>query len=95
MLPQNHELPPLVWVAPDSPGLKGLDKEKDIYLVSALGRLKIRLKELPGLHPEAVLYRRGDWMKRGGGANQLIAARLTDMGNGAPFYDQYVKLENI
>ena len=49
---------------------------------------------MPGLHPEAVLYRRGDWMKLTGGCNQLIEARLTDMGNGAAFYDQYVRLEN-
>jgi len=41
-----------------------------------------------------VLYRRGDWMNRGGGVNQLIAAGLTDIGSGAPFYDQYVRLEN-
>ncbi len=33
-------------------------------------------------------------MNRGGGANRLIAAGLTDMGGGAPFYDQYVRLEN-
>ena len=26
--------------------------------------------------------------------HQLIAAGLTDMGGGAPFYDQYVRLEN-
>jgi hypothetical protein len=30
----------------------------------------------------------------GGGANQLIEARLTDMGSGAAFYSQYVRLEN-
>jgi len=48
----------------------------------------------PGLHPGAVVYRRGDWMKQGGGANQLIASGLTDIGGGAPFYEQYVRLEN-
>jgi hypothetical protein len=49
---------------------------------------------MPGLHPGAVVYRRGDWMSRGGGANQLVASGLTDMGGGAPFYEQYVRLEN-
>ena len=47
-----------------------------------------------GLHPGAVVYRRGDWMSLGGGANQLIASGVTDLGGGAPFYDQYVRLEN-
>jgi hypothetical protein len=59
-----------------------------------LGRLKVALDIMPGLHPGVVLYRRGDWMNRGGGVNQLIAAGLTDIGSGAPFYDQYVRLEN-
>ncbi len=31
---------------------------------------------------------------QGGGANQLIASGLTDIGGGAPFYEQYVRLEN-
>ena len=63
-------------------------------MVSPLGRLKVRVKYLQGLHPEVVIYRRGDWMKFGGGANQLIAAELTDLGDGAAYYSQYVRLEN-
>ena len=63
-------------------------------MVSPSGRLKIALDVMPGLHPETVLYRRGDWMNRGGGVNQLICAGLADIGSGTPFYDQYVRLEN-
>jgi hypothetical protein len=33
-------------------------------------------------------------MSRGGGINQLISADITDLGAGAPFYDQHVRLEN-
>jgi hypothetical protein len=40
-----------------------------------------------------VIYRRGDWLKLGGGANRLIEDGVTDLGNGAPFYDQHVRLE--
>jgi hypothetical protein len=40
------------------------------------------------------LYRRGDWLKCGGGVNQLIVAELTDIGKGAAYYQQYVRLEN-
>jgi hypothetical protein len=40
------------------------------------------------------LYRRGDWMRLGGGINRLIDPSLTDMGIGGAFYDQYVRLEN-
>ena len=94
MLPGQQKIPPEVWIAPDSPALAGLDAKKDVYLVSPLGRLKVSVRTLPGLHPEVVLYRRGDWMCLGGGANQLIEARLTDIGSGAAYYSQYTKLEN-
>jgi hypothetical protein len=33
-------------------------------------------------------------MKLGGGANQFTAADVTDIGNGAPYYQQCVRLEN-
>jgi hypothetical protein len=49
---------------------------------------------MPDLHSKVVLYRRGDWMSRGGGINQLISAGISDLGSGATFYDQYVRLEN-
>jgi len=94
ILAENQIIPPVAWVAPDCAALSRLDLETDVFISSPLGRLKVRLKTMPGLHPEVVVYRRGDWMKLGGGINQLIQERLTDMGWGAAFYDQYVKLEN-
>lgn len=94
MLPEDQKQPPTVWVAPDSLGVKNLNPEKPAELVSPKGRLRVALQTLEGLHPEVVIYRRGDWISRGGGVNQLIAARLTDIGSGAAYYDQYVRLEN-
>jgi anaerobic selenocysteine-containing dehydrogenase len=94
MPPEQQKHPPEVWIAPDSHVWANLDAKKDVYLVSPLGRLKVSLKTLPGLHPKTVLYRRGDWMSMGGGANQLIESKQTDMGPGAAFYSQYVRLEN-
>ncbi len=44
--------------------------------------------------PLVVIYRRGDWMHYGGGANQLIKSKITDLGEGAAFYSQHVRLEN-
>ncbi len=94
ILPEDQTMPPTVRVAPECPALAVVDRQKDVYLVSLIGRMKVTLDILPGLHPGAVLYRRGDWMKLGGGANQLIEARLTDIGGGAAYYEQYVRLEN-
>jgi anaerobic selenocysteine-containing dehydrogenase len=94
ILPEEQRALPSVWVAPDCLGLARLDASRPAVLVSPSGRLAVRLRRLPGLHPAAVVYRRGDWMNCGGGVNQLIGAGLTDLGGGAPFYDQYVRLEN-
>ena len=94
MLPEDQKQPPVVWVAPDSLCLEKLNLEKPVELVSPLGRLEVSVQTRPDLHPDVVIYRRGDWISRGGGANQLIEARLTDIGSGAAYYDQYVRLEN-
>ena len=94
ILPEEHDPVPQVWVSAERDAAGSLDLEKDVYMVSPLGRLKVRVKYIQGLHPEVVIYRRGDWMRLGGGANQIIAAELTDMGNGAAYYSQYVRLEN-
>ena len=94
ILPEEQNGLPTAWVAPDNRLLPKIDPNGDVCIVSALGRLKVALHIMPGLHPGVVLYRRGDWMNRDGGVNQLIAAGLTDIGLGAPFYDQYVRLEN-
>ena len=92
---EDQQIPLVVWVSPRCPALKALDLERDIRLVSPLGSLEVAVKPLVGLHRETVLARRGTWMKLGGGLNRLIAAQLTDIGNGAPYYAQYVRLENI
>ena len=94
ILPDDQDVPPVVRVAPDSAALRAIDTQKDVYMVSPLGRMKVRLATLSGLHPRVVLCRRGDWMKGGAGVNQLVEEGLTDMGTGAPFYDQCVRLEN-
>lgn len=94
ILPEDHDDVPPVWVSPDNPMLSDIDRSAAVYLASPLGRLKINLHTLSGLHPKVVLYRRGDWMNLGGGVNQLISGAETDLGSGAPFYDQHVRLEN-
>jgi hypothetical protein len=92
--PERQPAVPPVWISPVSPALEHLRLDREIYLASPWGRIKVTVHRLPGLHPGVVLYRRGDWAKLGGGANRIIAAGLTDMGGGAAYYRQYVRLEN-
>jgi anaerobic selenocysteine-containing dehydrogenase len=94
ILPEEQDAPIKAWISPDCNGLKELDLNKEVWLVSSRGRIRIRLKIQDGLHPGVVMTRRGAWMRLGGGINQLIQAQLSDIGDGAPFYAQYVRLEN-
>ena len=89
-----HECTGVPLLRPDGHTWAGLDRAKPVFLVSQLGRLEVQLAELPGLHPDVVVYRRGDWLKLGGGVNQLIADVATDHGWGAAYYAQHVRLEN-
>ena len=94
ILPPDQDMPPKVWVSPVCPCLASLDTGRPISLATKLGRLRVDLLTMDGLHPDVVVYRRGDWMKLGGGVNRLIEPRLTDMGTGTAYYDQYARLEN-
>jgi anaerobic selenocysteine-containing dehydrogenase len=94
MLPEDHTRPPKVYLAPENLVWAGLVLSKPVFLVSPMGRLEVKPTELPGLHSETVVYRRGDWLKLGGGVNQLIADVATDLGQGAAYYCQHVRLEN-
>ncbi len=86
--------PPRVWVNPASAGLAGTEPEKKVFLASPLGRLEVRVEFDETLVEDVVVYRRGDWMCLGGGANQLLAPLETDMGRGTAYYGQGVRLEN-
>ncbi len=94
MLASEQQMPPTVWVHPEAPGLQGVDLQKEVYLVSELGRLKVQVAFDSSLHPGALIYRRGDWMRLGGGVNQLIKPSLSDMQTGAAQYSQRVGLQN-
>lgn len=93
ILPEHQTMPPPLGVSPLHAVWERLGSGGRVFMVSPLGRMEVVPFQVPGLHPRTVVYRRGDWMKLGGGANRLIAASLTDMGNGAPYYQQYVRLE--
>jgi anaerobic selenocysteine-containing dehydrogenase len=94
ILPGDQRIPPEVWVSRDDPALGGIDRHRPVALVTPLGRMRVVLNVTEDLRPGVVLYRRGDWMRLGGGVNRIIEPRLTDMGTGTAYYDQYARIEN-
>ncbi len=93
ILMEDQEMPPAVWISTEHPAAAWMAPGTRGRLVSPLDSMEVRVFLTEGLHPEVVLYRRGDWFRCGGGANRLIEAGLTDLGRGAPYYDQYVRLD--
>ncbi len=89
--PEAQQGQPTVWVSPET--FWGRRAGEAARLVSPLGSMDVLVQPMEGLVRDVVVYRRGDWMQLGGGVNRLIADGLTDLGNGAPFYDQFVRLE--
>jgi anaerobic selenocysteine-containing dehydrogenase len=85
---------PTVWIAKDNPAFAALNPAMDAYLVTPAGSMRVSVETVGGLHPRAVIMRRGGWMKFGHSANVIIEPRLTDMGDGCAYYSQHCRLEN-
>lgn len=92
--PDDDTAPVTVQVAPECPALAALDMARPVYLASPHGRMPVQVQPLSGIHPRTVLMPRGGWLAHGRSPNALIAPLATDMGDGAAYYDQRVRLEN-
>ncbi|MEF2146291.1 MAG: molybdopterin-dependent oxidoreductase [Desulfovibrionaceae bacterium] len=95
-IPEDVQLdgPERAFVAPECFAVAGLDRSRPVFLATELGRLEVRLKDLPGLHPDAVLVGRGGWMKCGRGLNALIGPHEGDLAGQCAYYAQFCRLEN-
>ncbi|HEX2799291.1 MAG TPA: molybdopterin dinucleotide binding domain-containing protein, partial [Thermoanaerobaculia bacterium] len=63
-----------------------------VFLESALGRLRVRLKLDAGQRRDVVIVPKGGHYDRGTSANALIRARTTDAGEGAAYQDCRVRI---
>ncbi len=85
---------PVVSISSKSSALERLDLSEEIYAVSPAGSLQVQVEINDSLYPNVVLFRRGGWMKFGQSPNPIIEPTITDMGDTAAFYSQYIRLEN-
>ncbi|BBD08917.1 molybdopterin-dependent oxidoreductase [Desulfovibrio ferrophilus] len=85
---------PEVYISSQSPMLEKVDRDKPVFVVSQRGRIEVRLVLDDTVHPEAVVVRRGGWMRYGKGLNPLVVPAETDMGGGTAYYSQRVRLES-
>ncbi|MFZ5427042.1 MAG: molybdopterin-dependent oxidoreductase [Thermodesulfobacteriota bacterium] len=97
--PESAALAELLAASPgaDAAALSGPDSPEPgcflpARLETALGSMEVRVGVLTGLHPEAVLYPRGDWLSRGGCVNRLIRPREADLGGQIAYYEERARL---
>jgi anaerobic selenocysteine-containing dehydrogenase len=64
-------------------------------VASRAGTLAVTLRHDPALRADLLLIPKGGWLQHGRAANALVRARATDMGLGAAYYDERVRIEPL
>jgi anaerobic selenocysteine-containing dehydrogenase len=59
------------------------------------GQQRVQLEADEAVHPSMVVMDKGGMLRQGGSPNQLIAAAETDLGGGAAYYDEPVRLSAV
>lgn len=77
-------------VHPETAG--GLADGAEISLETRRGHMTVRLRHDDQVHPSLVVLPKGRMLRQGGCVNQLIEARETDLGGGANYYEEPVRL---
>jgi anaerobic selenocysteine-containing dehydrogenase len=78
-------------VHPDAAG--GRPDGAHAFLVSCVARIPVVVRHDAQQRRDVVLVAKGGWFGRGRAANALVRARTTDLGEGAAYYDEGVRLE--
>ncbi len=73
----------------------GLPDGSPAMLRSATGELRVRVRHDESVREGVVVVPKGGSPALGRGANSLIAARLTDIGEGAALYEEPVRIEAL
>ncbi|HKQ62243.1 MAG TPA: molybdopterin-dependent oxidoreductase [Candidatus Polarisedimenticolaceae bacterium] len=87
---RRQQGPATVTVHPEA--ARGFGDGARVRLESAVGELEVRLKLDARQRRDVALMDKGGWHHRGRCANLLVAARTTDAGEGAVYYDTPVRL---
>ena len=62
-------------------------------LRSRIGSMRVTVRHDRAMRRDLVVVAKGGWLRSGHAANALVRARTTDMGLGAAYYDEHVRLE--
>lgn len=79
---------PVARLSMHNPALDTIPSGSLALLTTPAGSMTVRVEAVEGIHPEAVIMRRGGWLKHGRNPNTVIEQHVTDMGGGAAYYSQ-------
>jgi len=86
---------PSVAIAPFDAGIRNISSGHKIRVYNQTGAI-LSVASVSNRVPKgSVVLPNGIWFEEGGGGNNLIAGRETDLGYGAAFHDNTVEVERI
>jgi anaerobic selenocysteine-containing dehydrogenase len=88
----EHEPLPVVLLHPEEAALRSLKDWTPVLVESPVGRVKALLKTDPGMRRDCLVGERGGWIKAGHGLNKLTLDIVSKVGDGAPYYDTFVRV---
>lgn len=88
--PRTQNGAAVATVHPDAAG--GLAEGVTVRIESEVGAMDVRLRFDARQRRDVILMAKGGWLRDGRCANALIAARATDAGGGAVYYDTPVRI---
>jgi anaerobic selenocysteine-containing dehydrogenase len=89
---EQGELTP-IRVHPEEAAKCGAGEGEEVTVVSRVGRTGARLVLDPRQRRDVVVFPRGRWLGSGSSANLLTPDLVSEVGEGAPFYEARVRLE--
>lgn len=89
----EHESLPVVRLHPQEAALRSMSDGMPVLVESAVGRIKALLRADPGVRRDCLIAERGGWIKAGHGLNLLTVDLVSEVGDGAPYYDTQVTVK--
>jgi anaerobic selenocysteine-containing dehydrogenase len=86
---------PRVRISPVDASRRGLIEGQKIRAFNLNGELLSRVSISNRVLPGLAVFPNGIWFKEGGGVNQLITAKETDIGYGTAFHDNRIEIEGV
>ncbi|MEJ2041285.1 MAG: molybdopterin-dependent oxidoreductase, partial [Desulfosarcinaceae bacterium] len=91
---EDHEPFPVVRMHPGEAETRGMENGALVVVKSPQGQLEAILRTDDGVRRDCLVARRGGWIKAGHGWNRLTKDMASKVGDGTPYYETAVAVED-